>query len=256
MPGGDELRLTLSHARAGDSARGVRPQRMRELIAAVHHVVPGGKPHGDALANGVRHAEQVAAREARAEQRQAGQWDEGAAARDSVECQEQAGEHQRRPHVPLQKEERQAQRHRNEHRQGEFHGRDIDARGQCGQRRAALARVAEDVPTAREISRQEEHQHQQHADDLHRLETEQVYLGVAGAGTGTEQHQQNGERETGQQRHETQLAEDPFVVEPAEHGQQHGAHSRALGEIHEQHVIAHRVAQAHHENQADAAERQ
>jgi hypothetical protein len=116
-----------------------------------------------------------------------------------------------------------------------------------------LARVAQHIPTAREISRQEEHQ--QHADDLHRLEAEQVHLGVARAGAGAEQHQQHGEPEAGQQRHEAQLAGEPLVVEPAEHRQQHRAGRRALGEIHEQQVVAHRIAQAHHEDQPDAAQR-
>ena len=119
---------------------------------------------------------------------------------------------------------------------------------------ASLAGVAQHIPTAREISGQEEDQ--QHADDLHRLEAEQVHLGVAGAGAGAEEHQQHREREAGEQRHEAQFAGEALVVEPAEHGQQHGAGRRALGEIHEQQVVAHGVAQADHEDQADAAERQ
>ncbi len=73
MRGRNELRIALPDARAGDAAGRVGPQRMRQLIAAVHQVVPGRKPHRDALAHGVRHAQQVASGEARAQQRQAGE---------------------------------------------------------------------------------------------------------------------------------------------------------------------------------------
>ena len=72
-----------------------------------------------------------------------------------------------------------------------------------------LARVAQHVPARGEVAGQEKHQQQ--ADDLHRLEAEEVDLGVAGARPGAEEHQQHRKAEAREQRHEAQFADEPLV---------------------------------------------
>ena len=89
---------------------------MGHLVAAVNHVVPWRKPHGNPFANGARHAQEIAGGKTRGQQRQPGGGNRYAAPGDSVERQEQAGENERRPHVPLQEKENQAQRHRDQRR--------------------------------------------------------------------------------------------------------------------------------------------
>ena len=84
MNGGNHLRVAQSDARAGGAAGGEGPERFRKLVAAVNHVVPRREPHGDALAHGVRDAEDVSAYERRDDQRQTDGGNEDAAARDAV----------------------------------------------------------------------------------------------------------------------------------------------------------------------------
>ncbi len=110
--------------------------------------------------------------------------------------------------------------------------------------------MAQNVPAAGEIAGQEKHQQQ--PDDFHRLKAQQVYLGVARARPRPKENQEDGKSEAGQQRHKAQLAHQPLIVERTARGQQHRAHGYALREIDEQQVVAHRVAQAHHEDQPDA----
>ena len=114
--------------------------------------------------------------------------------------------------------------------------------------------MAQHVPTFGEIAGQEKHQ--QNADDLDRLEAEQVDLGVAGSGTGAEENQQRRKGEAGQQRHKGKAAEEAFVVQLRRQRHEEAAGQYALGEIHEQQIVAHRIAQADHEDQPDAAEHQ
>ena len=254
MRGRNQLRVAPPNTGAGHSARGIGPKRVRQLIAAVHHVVPRRQPHPHALPHGVRHADEISGRKSQDQKRQPGQRYERAAARQPIQRQEQAGEHQRRPHVLLQEKEDQRKGHRNQRGQRIFYRWNIEAAGERGQRFACLARMTQNVPTGGEIPGQEKYQQQ--ADDFHRLEAKQVHLGVAGSRPGPEQHQQHRKRKAGQQRHVAQLAEPTLVVQPAERGQQHHSSHHPLSEIHEQQVVAHRVAQADHENESRARQQQ
>jgi hypothetical protein len=51
--GRHQRRIAQARSRAPEAARGIGPQRLRQLIAAVDDVVPRRRPHGDALVNGV-----------------------------------------------------------------------------------------------------------------------------------------------------------------------------------------------------------
>ncbi len=112
--------------------------------------------------------------------------------------------------------------------------------------------MAQYIPALRKVTGQKEDQ--QHTDEFHGLKTEEIDLRVARPRTSPEDHQQRGEREAHQQRDEAQLAGEPLIIQPAESRQQQRPRRRALGEIHEQHVVAHRVAQAHHQDQSDSAQ--
>ena len=57
-----QLRIAPARCPCPTAAGGEGPQRVRQLIAAVHRVVPRREPHGDALAHGVRDADHVARR--------------------------------------------------------------------------------------------------------------------------------------------------------------------------------------------------
>ncbi len=250
MRRGNQLRIAQPDTHAGKLAGGKGPQRLRQLIAAVNQVIPGRKPHGNALANGVRHTQIEARHEAQHHQREANQGHENARARDAIERQKQAAKNQRRAHIFLQEEKQQRKRHARGGRQSVFDRRNIDVTSEPDKRSAGFVRVPQHVPAPRKIPGQKKHQ--QHADDLDRLETEQVDLGVARAGTGAEDDQQCGKREAGQQRHEAQAAGEAFEIEQRGSGHQHAAERRALGEIGEQQLIAQRIAQADHQHQADA----
>ena len=249
-----QLRIAEPRSHPRRPARGIGPQRVRQLIAAVYQVVPRRKPHAHALAHRVGHAQPVAHRETRHHQREARHRRQGALPCHSVKHQEQAREDQRRSHVPLQKEKHERERHRDRHRQNVFERRNIQMFGQWRQALPRFARVTQHVPPLREIPGQK--QHQQQTDDLHRLESQQVHFGVARARSGPEQNQHGGKREAREQRHEAQLPQQPFVIEPAGHRQQQASARHALRETGEQQRIPHRVAQRNHEDQARAREQQ
>ncbi len=223
---------------------------MRQLIAAVHQVVPGRKPHGDALAHGVRHADEVADHETR---RPPAPARPRARTRCRAPCRRAPGTGRRTPApgpCPSAGRKRPARAPRIPApaactRRGGISKWLVSAR----QRGARFARVAQHIPALGEIAGQEKHQ--QHADDLHRLKSEQVDLGVARAGTGAEQNQQRRKREAGQQRHEAQACRRAARNRAARRRPAAGSPaSHALREIHEQQVVAHRIAQADHEDQA------
>ena len=136
---------------------------------------------------------------------------EGAAAREAVERQEQAGEDQRRAHISLQKEERDGKRDADRGGQRVFDRRNIEMAGEGRERGARFARMAQHVPGVGEIAGEEEDQQQ--ADDLHRLEAEQVHLGVAGSRARTERDQQGRKHEARDQRNEAELAEEAAEIE-------------------------------------------
>src|ERR1039458_9317441 len=94
------------------------------------------------------------------------------------------------------------------------------------------------------------------ADDLHRLETQQVHFGVARARPGPEQNQHGGKREAGEQRYEAQLPQQPLVIESARDRQQQASARHTLRKTGEQQRIAHRVAQRNHEDEARARQQQ
>ena len=181
------------------------PQRVRQLIAAVNHVVPWRKPHGDALAHRVRYAEDVSREESGGDKREANDWYGKAAARQTVQRQEQAGEDQRGPHISLQKEEGDGKRDTHGGGQREFDRRNIEMPGQNRERRARFARVTQDVPGVGEISGEEKDQQQ--ADEFHRLEAEQVYLRIAGSRPRSERDQQGRKDEAGDQRNEAEVCQ-------------------------------------------------
>src|SRR5579871_1640473 len=114
--------------------------------------------------------------------------------------------------------------------------------------------MPQNVPAACEVAGQEEHQ--QDADQLHRLETEQIDLGVARPGPASEYDQQHGKHATSEQRDETGLIEEVLEVDAAQASQQQAAHHYALREIHEDEVVAERIAQADHQREPEAAQQQ
>ena len=85
-----------------------RPQRMRQLIAAVHVVVPWREPHVDALHHGGRFAQVISDSHAADQQHDAEHGQSGASARDGEHREKQKSGDQRRAEI-LQQEE-QAQR--------------------------------------------------------------------------------------------------------------------------------------------------
>src|SRR5262249_1725850 len=121
------------------------------------------------------------------------------------------------------------------------------------ERGAAFAGVAQDVPTRGEVAGEEEDQ--QDADDFDGLESEEVDLGVARAWAVAERDQQRGEDEAGEQRNVAELAEVALVVEHAGGGEDQAADGDAFGEIDEEELVADGVAEADHEDQADAGEK-
>ena len=113
MHRGNQLRIAQTDAHAGKLAGGERPERLRQLVAAVHQVVPRRKPHRNPLADGVRYPQVEARHEAQHHHRQTDHGHaENARARDAVERQKQAAEYQRRAHISLQEEKQQRKRQR------------------------------------------------------------------------------------------------------------------------------------------------
>ena len=247
-----QLRVAEPRPHAGRAAAGIRPQRVGQLIAAVNVVVPGGKPHGDALAHVVRNSDGAAHRKPRHHQRQPGNRHQCTAARHAVQRQEEARENQRRAHVALQEEEDHRERRAHQRGQSVFHRRNIHAAGERRQAWARFPRVPQYVPTAAEISGQKEHQQQ--ADYFHRLEAQQVHFSAARSGAMPKQNERRRKREAGQQWHEGQLAQQPLVIERTQRRQQQASAHHALREIHEQQVVAHRIAQRDHEDETRAGQ--
>ena len=105
------LRIALPGSHPRRPARGIGPQRVCQLIAAVHQVVPRREPHVDTFAHCVGHAQPITHRKARHHQREARHRRQRARPGHPIENQEQAREHQRRPHIPLHEEEHQRERH-------------------------------------------------------------------------------------------------------------------------------------------------
>ena len=68
---GNHCRIAPARPRSEGAARRERPQRMRQLIAAVHVVVPGRQPHVDAIHHRVRLAQVVTRRHAADQQHDA-----------------------------------------------------------------------------------------------------------------------------------------------------------------------------------------
>src|SRR5882762_4821396 len=112
--------------------------------------------------------------------------------------------------------------------------------------------MAQNIPAFGEITRQEKNQ--QNADELNRLKSEQVDLGIARPRTIPEQDEQQRKPETNEQRHEGQLSEHAFVVHKAEQAHQHRAAINSLRKPGEYQAVAHRIAQAHHKDEADAGQ--
>jgi hypothetical protein len=128
-------------------------------------------------------------------------------------------------------------------------GRVAGERGQLG---AGFPRVAQQVPAVREISGQKKYQQQ--ADDFDRLKAQQIHFGVARARAAAERDQQGGKGETRNQRDKAQPPHQVFVIDQRGGGHQQRSHGRALGEIGEQQIVAHRVAQRHHQHQPRSRE--
>ena len=112
---------------------------------------------------------------------------------------------------------------------------------------------SQDLPAVREVAGEE--QHDEDANRLHRLDAHQVDLGVARAGAAAEGDQQQREQDRAEQGHIAQASDDRALeIDRGDGGQNEAAGGGALGEADEQHRVAHRVAQADHHHEAEAAE--
>ncbi len=181
-PAGIDPRVAEADAGAADRTRGERPQRVRDLVAAPHRIVPGRPPHLHALHHRVRVADGVAGREASDQHQQARRDHRRAPPGHAVEREEHAGEHHGRAEVLLEEEEQQHQRHPGDDRQQVVEPRDVEPQSVAPD--ARLLQRAQELPPVREVARQE--QHDEDADRLDRLHAHQVDLGVAGPWTAAE----------------------------------------------------------------------
>jgi len=117
----------------------------------------------------------------------------------------------------------------------------------------AAGKVAQVFPFAGEVSRQE--QHQQQLDRLHGLKRAEVHFGIAARGTRTEANQQCEQQQGGEQGRVAPLGQPPVAAGAQQGGQQEQASAEdAPGEFRELQGIAQGIAQADHEDQADAGE--
>src|ERR1017187_3153257 len=116
-----------------------------------------------------------------------------------------------------------------------------------------LAQVPEPLPIAREVTGQENDD--QNLNGFDRLKGSQVDLLVAGAGPAAEAQQQGEQHKCGQQRRVDPIREPPVIERAHERQQQQqAAQKNAQRELAEFERVAQRVAQAHHQDQADAGE--
>ncbi len=227
MPRRNDARVAQADAGAADCAGAERPQRVRDLIAAPHGIVPGRPPHLHALHHGVRVADGVAGREAPDQHQQTRRDHRRAPAGDAVEREEDAGEHHGRAEVLLEEEEQQHQRHADDDRQQVVEPRDVEPQPVAAD--ARLLQRAQELPPVREVAR--EKQHDEDADRLDGLHAHQVDLGVAGAGPAAEGDQEQREQHGAEQRHVAEAPDDRSLEVDRRHGRQHDAADRhALGE--------------------------
>ena len=106
-PAGNHFRIAPARSRAERAAGGKRPQRMRQLIAAVHVVVPGRQPHVDAIHHRRRFAQVISDRNAAHQQRDAEHRQSGSSARHREHREKQKSGDQRRAEILQQKEQDQ-----------------------------------------------------------------------------------------------------------------------------------------------------
>ena len=116
-----------------------------------------------------------------------------------------------------------------------------------------MAQIAEPLPIAREVSRQEKHH--QNLDRFEWLKRSQVDFLVACAGTCAEAQQQAEQREGGQQGRVDEIGQ-ALVIERAHQRQQQqkAAQKHTQGEFAELERVAQGVAQADHQDETDAGE--
>ena len=88
-----------------------RPQTVRDVIPARDAVVPGVRPDHHAVADRRRHARPVRRRETGEQQHDPEDDHSGSLPRDGVHAEEHERQHERRPEIALQKEEREHERH-------------------------------------------------------------------------------------------------------------------------------------------------
>ena len=126
VTGWQVARVTEPEAGAHRTAGRERPQRLRDLIAAARGVVPRRLPHAHAIGERGRDLEAVAEVEAGGEHRGAREHEPDRASRAAVHREEHDGQHQRRPEIPLKKEQRQRRADADHDRHGVAHARNVE----------------------------------------------------------------------------------------------------------------------------------
>ncbi len=221
---------------------------MRQLVAAGNHVSPGGSPHIDTLSYGGREMDAVTGPEDHHDQDEADGRAEKLFPGHAVEDEEQRADDQRRAVVLDADEYQDGHAHTGSDGHDVIEARNVEVGGEGS---ALLPEVAKDVPVLGEIPGQEEDD--QDAHHLDGLEEEEIHLGVTAAGAGTKSGQRQTEECSGGDEDVSVAAKIARVVGQAEGGHDDGAAQDPLHEVAEHQGVAQRVAEADHQDEADAA---
>src|SRR3954467_11388352 len=116
VPLGNRVRAAEPRATPPRTARGERPEALRDVVAARHAVVPWVGPDHHALPDNAWYAGPGGHGKSAQQQCEPGEDERRTAARNSVEAEEHARKDQRRPEILLQEEERDDERHAHDHR--------------------------------------------------------------------------------------------------------------------------------------------
>ena len=168
---------TESEPGARQAAGGKRPQPLRDLIAVRPAVLPRIEPHRRAQAHGAREADRVADREGAEHGDEPGEQEPGFSARDRIQRQEQREEQERGTQVALDEKQQHARGHPDHDREHVMEPRQLQDAQVPRSAERPLVQLSQQRPAAREVAGQE--QHEEEADELHRLGPEQVHLGIA-----------------------------------------------------------------------------
>ncbi len=125
----DCARFPQRETRARRATAGKRPQRLRDVVAATHRVVPRRQPHRHARLNRGRVAERVAGDEPAQHQEHAEHHQRHRLARHAIQRKEQAAEHERRAKILLEEEQHEREPDADEDRQDVVIARDLESAG-------------------------------------------------------------------------------------------------------------------------------